>query len=381
MDTSTSEWKIIPKQDSENENVIFFAISDDYSFAAANIMMSLNKYSEALMKTTDIIIYHDGISRKNAELLQSLHTNTYFVSMCFPPEWMTLLEDPRTTTWGSFVICKFFGFELIKKYKNVLHLDADMHILGDISPLFQIEEELAWRTIVGWDINTNFAPLLPTGGQVHCGNGGLLLFTDKLLKYHITPETIQTVFEEVKDLAKGGTDEIVLAWLVFKNGIVLKELDISVYNTTPFYMNPEARLVHFIRNNAVPTKPWENLASYLYYDEWAQNHRAWLAMGGDRPVSFPKEAYYRLFGYDKAAQIRKLKKSVKNLRKSNEEYAAELAVAREEIAALNDKAKAMDRRIAELEEKLCVIRSSKSWRLTAPLRKLLTFVKRFCAKA
>lgn len=42
-----------------NKNCIFFAISANYAFTVANVIMSLNKHSVNLMKNCDIIIYHD----------------------------------------------------------------------------------------------------------------------------------------------------------------------------------------------------------------------------------------------------------------------------------------------------------------------------------
>ena len=61
--------------------------------------------------------------------------------------------------------------------------------------------------------------------------GGLLMFTDRLLKYNIDAETVKAAFDEVKNLRDGGIDELVTAWLVHKKGIRLKELDMNIYNT------------------------------------------------------------------------------------------------------------------------------------------------------
>ena len=44
-----------------NKNCIFFAISANYAFTAANVIMSLQKHLYELLKACDIIIYHDGL--------------------------------------------------------------------------------------------------------------------------------------------------------------------------------------------------------------------------------------------------------------------------------------------------------------------------------
>lgn len=401
MSITTQNWQAVPQYDSGNKNAIFFAINNEYAFAVANVVMGLLKHSEALMRTTDIIIYHNGISEKNMELLRSLHENTLFIHMQFPQEWEELLAHPRTQPWGAYVICKLYGFELISKYEKVLHLDADMYVCGDISSLFEIEEEFAWRSVIGWKPNEVFASVLPAGAQIQCGNGGMLLFTNKLSKYGIDKDAVKAAFLKIKDLPTGGIDETVIAWIIYEMGIQTKDVDIRYFNTPSRFAGPETRLVHFLNSLAISSKPWVNPASYIYHKEWAQNYQKWLDMGGEGPVHFSKEDYYQLFGYEKEEKVRKLKKKVKKLVKENqeqketlEECTKEKEVLQKTITDLRTKnekinkeaeihnadIKKRDERIRKLEKELSTIRNSKSWKLTKPLRIILKFFKKLIAR-
>ena len=296
-----------------NKNAIFFSINDDFSFAAANVIMGLNQHSHDLLQTCDVIIFHDGISEKNKLLLSSLHENIVFKDMVFPEEWGEMLSHKATVKCGSYVICKLMGFFLIDKYEKVLHLDADMLIRGDISELFEIEVDIAWRRILAWDAKANFSSLVAAEENINSGNGGLILFTHKLRKYDIGSAEIINAFGLTKDLKRGGTDERVISWIVYENRMNLYELDVDLYNVPVRNVKPETRIVHFVGDKVAETKPWKSLASYLYFDDWAENYRTWLNMGGEGPINFTKDDYFALFGFDREIELLELRKKYNRL--------------------------------------------------------------------
>ena len=42
---------------SNNKNCIFFVISDNFAFTVANVLMSLKKHSENVLKCSDVVIF------------------------------------------------------------------------------------------------------------------------------------------------------------------------------------------------------------------------------------------------------------------------------------------------------------------------------------
>lgn len=268
------------------------------------MLMGLHQYCGEMLKTCDIILYHNGLSEKNAQLLTQLHPGILLEQVSFPDSWKEMVAHRKVQKYQGLVLCKLFGFLLIRKYDYVLGLDTDMLIRRDLSELFRMDVEMAWRKIIPWDPQVICASLLteekPT---IKVGNGGMILFTAKLRKYNIDEQRIVDAYPVIKDLAKGGIDEFALAWVAFSLGIPVTELDPNVYNTPASYPLDSTRILHFVNWVKPTTKPWDSLVGYLYFDDWAENYQKWLALGGDGPVHYTKEDYYNLFAFDKSGEI------------------------------------------------------------------------------
>ena len=159
------------------------------------------------MQQTDIIVYDNGVSEINKQLLKQIHQNTFFKTIEYPESYSELISHKKTTPWGGgIIVCKLWGFRLIKEYEKVLFLDADMHIIDDISELFEIEEEMAWRNVLAWKATDNFQDLINDGDYLSAGNAGLTYYSNKLNKYNITDDDIVDAFNKVKDLKRGGNE-------------------------------------------------------------------------------------------------------------------------------------------------------------------------------
>jgi len=222
------------------------------------------------------------------------------------------VAHPKTTEWGPYIACKLFGFDLIQRYEKALFLDADLLVTGDISGLFEIEEDIAWREVYAVKPQEIFADILPTSSErILMGNAGLYYFNSSLKKYNIGIETVAEAFQRIKDVKKGGNDEKVMAWLAYEKQLSIKELDANVYNSPIQKITDDTRVIHFLNWHAISTKPWKNLAAYLYFEEWVENYQKWIAMGGEGSVDFSKEDYFALFGFDKAKMLKAKDKKIK----------------------------------------------------------------------
>lgn len=319
-----------------NKNVIFFVISDNYSFAAANMIMGLKRHSGELLRTCDVLIYHDGIPEQNMRLLRQLHPDTYFEEMIFPDIWKPILEHEKTKKWGHYVVAKLFGFRLIEKYDYALLLDVDMLVLGDLSELFTIEEEIAWRKIMAWDPKVAFGPVLKNkDDDIRAGSAGMLMYTKKLRKYAIDDDKIRAAFDVIKILKRGGMDEWILGYLVYDNHMVLKELDVKLYNTPAMDWHEEkgagSHLLHFIDWKDLVTKPWKNYAAYLYFPEWSENDAKWREMGGQSLASFTDANRFDLLATGAYRDKDDLKKKAASLTEENKKLKASLTKAQNEL--------------------------------------------------
>lgn len=361
----------------KNKKCIFFVISNNYVFAFANVLISLKKYSNNLLDHCDIILYHDGISLENRNLLRKLCNNIRFEEIYFHSKFDNILDFVKSKKWNIYIVVKFFGFDLVKRYEKVLFLDADVLIKQDISSIFEIKEEMAWRKVIGWNTVERLSSVLENKNDyISVGNGGVIYFTNKINKYNINDDDIVLAFEKLKNLKISGIDEIILAYIAYKKRIKLKELDISFNCSAAFYtpdenenlrinnflksrnaftefenINKNVKIIHFLNSRGITTKPWENLASYLYFREWAENYEEWISMGGSGLVSFTEEDYYNLFGFKQADEIKKLKNKLKQ---KDEEL----------------------EKLKNISRKYNIISNSKTWKATKPIRKIFDIIKK-----
>lgn len=310
-------------------------------------------------------------------LLGKLHKFIIFKRIDFPDIYKNILEDKKTKKWGIYNIVKLFGFNLVKEYEKVLLLDADLLINKDISKLFDIEEEIAWRKVIGWNPQQNFKSLLEYNNDyISACNGGVILFTNKLNKYNITDSDVVSAYDVIKNLKRGGLDENITAYLVYKNRIKLKELDIS-FNCPAAWCTPDknenlrfikvlnsknilncydnlketAKIIHLVDSRGISTKPWRSLSAYLYFRDWAENYEAWISMGGSGSISFTENDYYDLFAFKQADEIKKMKNKLKQ---KDEEL----------------------EKLKNISRKYNIISNSKTWKATKPIRKILDVIKK-----
>ena len=308
------------------------------------------------MSEVDVVIYADGLDTENKELIKQLHHNTIFKEMIFPEEWNDIINHWRTVKWGKFILVKFYAYELIKIYDKVLFFDADILIRGDISELFEIEEDMAWRRVLAWNPQENFKKhLRRPNDYISSGNGGLLFFNKSISEHNIGNKEILDAFEKVKDLDRGACDETVIAMITYDKKFTIRELDADIWNIPARRALPESKFLHFLDYQSKATKPWKNLAAFLYFDDWAENYNKWIEMGGEGPINFTKEDYYKLFGFEQEITINKQKKKLQNLQ--------------EQINKLNNPK-------INYEKKYNDIINSKSWKITKPLRKISKMMKK-----
>lgn len=264
-----NDWNCIPDKPM-SDYAIFFAITDNYAFAVANVIWGLKQHSPMLMKRCDIIIYSNDITEKNKQLIKAIHEKTMFLHITFPASWNILIEDQWALKqgYGSHIFCKYYGFWLVKNYKRALWLDADVLIRGDISGLFDINECLAWRRVVAWNPNEVLNNILRTSDDISVGNGGLVCFSEELNALSIDwTKEVEKWASIIVNAPRGGHDEKIIACIAHEHHISVKELCINIYNTPIKHICEQTVIVHFLAPSNIEPKPWKSLASYLYFTD------------------------------------------------------------------------------------------------------------------
>lgn len=276
------------------DKAIVFSINNDYSFALANVLMSLKDNSECIYNTSDFIVYHDGVSDNNQQLLKKICKNINFINFTQESKLpVEIYNHPHMNKWGKFIYQKLNCFELVSRYEHVLWLDADILISGDISDIFTCNTDMAWRNVVAWkhkDIYKDKEHI----ADFPCCHAGVIYF-NKSITNKVSYNDILNSYNTVKDGIKGGIDERILTHIAFSKKFNIKSLPIE-YNSWLTYRNIDnAKIIHFVDN--IEPKPWKNSIVYAAFPEWGHYYKQWIKMGGTGPLANQDKFYSRRYTF------------------------------------------------------------------------------------
>ena len=110
---------------------IVFGATGNMAFALGNVLIGLKKHSPDLK--TDLIVYEQGISDKDKNILNSiLPCDCRKYKFPYPG----YLANETLNKFSELTFARFECFNLLDEYKKVLWLDIDTLIKSDISGLF-----------------------------------------------------------------------------------------------------------------------------------------------------------------------------------------------------------------------------------------------------
>ena len=195
-------------------SLIIFSIDNTYSPLLANLLASLKKNSPSTVKESDIIIYHTGLLKNNIKALDCFFSNIKYINInesSFIPN--IFYNHPDCKKWGKHMFTKFNALKLLNDYQYVLWLDADLYINSDISLIFNTKE-ISFRKARTWNLDNIFPEL-----KVKTFPGiasGVVLFTNKLIDYNISIDSLIDIYNHVKDIPVAAVDERMIAYLIYK---------------------------------------------------------------------------------------------------------------------------------------------------------------------
>lgn len=262
-----------------NKNALVFAVSNDLVFSLAVVLLSLKENSYSVFSSSDIIIYTDTISEPNQTALNKIHPNIYIREFEDGYDEIYNHKFIKEKRWGKWVIPKLFCFELINYYENVLFLDCDMYVYGDISEIFN-SSEISWVRVTSWT-GTQLLEKFLKDPKDHpsAPNGGLVFLSSQIRNYNIDKKDIIAAFHDIKDINIGGIDERILSYIVYTKNIVVKELD-NKYNALVAHSTVDnAVIVHF--TGVDNPKPWTSPIINLVHPDWMFMYKKWLNLGGE----------------------------------------------------------------------------------------------------
>lgn len=242
-------------------------ITDDWAFAAATVLVALQRYRIA--HDYDLIIYHHNLRPRNQRLLNEIHPCS------FRDYDITLLNPERFSRLSRLTFSRYECFALLQTYSKVLWLDSDILIKSDISNLFSIDQSgIAMYKHERIPIIVSFSSSVSGFDMTKdCYNSGLLLVTDKL-------ENPQ----ELKDWCYRKTNEWATSIMSDQAiiNLMLQEFDLTVSHLDiTFNCHPDKESCH-----TVILHPWGNRKFWdgRIHPLWDYYYLQWTALGGDGPI-------------------------------------------------------------------------------------------------
>ena len=274
------------------KNAVMLAISDNYSFAAANVMMSIRDNSPKVFNDCEFIIYNNGLSDQNRRVLKSIASNVRLLPMSdnnIPTITAPVYEKSKKA--GQFGLEKFNALELVKEYKTVLWLESDVFVNKPIDFLFHIQCDIS--AVALGDVPYDAKEIDWSSDTRHC-RAAVVVFNDSVLRFNITKDALKRCcleFIDLKPFAVGvPLDEKLLGYIISYYRMNFFNLPKDYHAYCREYINrnnladfKNASVQHFA--DGPDTKPWTNDSLFRALPKWADNYHKFIEMGG---INYPE---------------------------------------------------------------------------------------------
>ena len=100
----------------------------------AMAVLALNIQNVSPELADELIIFHDGISKKKQRLIQKIMPTRFIRYKC-PINWFSLMSNKTVRYFSPMVFCKYECLRLLEEFDTVIWTDYDVLIRDDISEL------------------------------------------------------------------------------------------------------------------------------------------------------------------------------------------------------------------------------------------------------
>lgn len=239
-------------------------------------VLALNIKEIASKLADEMIIFHDGISKKEQKIIQNIFP-THFYEYRFPIDFISRRKNSSLRYFSSMVFCKYECFRLLEKYDRVIWTDYDVLIMKDLSELLVSES--------GLQIVKDSEPLqkmfLPSAKNADLSGFDLqkvgvctplFVMTRKIGDYQAY---YKWCVENTKKYAEYIylPEQCIMSLLVQKFNIIYENLSEEKYALHPREYDGCASIIHAYGR----PKFWEG----LYNEKWEKYYNEWLELGGN----------------------------------------------------------------------------------------------------
>ena len=253
----------------KKELAIVFGITSNLTFALANVLLGLKKYSPNF--ADEIVVFYDNISEKDKNLIKSI-LPTRFIKYKFPIKDRSNFDPFFFKQFSSMAYSRFECFNLLKEFKKVLWLDVDILIQKDISGLLNYTKT-GIGMLPGDFIKYNFKEPISEYNMKKLGFWtGTILLTDEIKDYDkITDWCYEKLSKYASKLYL--PDQAIFNIMLEEFNLEPMSIDKRIYCAHPVEkLAKNAAILHAYR----PKKFWD----CFRVKEWVENDKTWQKMGG-----------------------------------------------------------------------------------------------------
>lgn len=223
----------------------------------------------------ELIIFHDGISRKEQEIINGIFP-TQFYKYQFPISFRQRRKNRSLRYFSQMVFCKYECFRLLEEYDRVIWTDYDVVILKNLRELL--------REDTGLQIVKDHSPLKRMFFQDRIG--------DRFQEFDLETEGVSTplfvLTKAIGDYRKYYEwcyqetikyaeylylpEQAVISLLIQKFGLEHSDLSEKKYALHPRDYDGQASIIHAYGR----PKFWEGLSN----ERWEKYYKKWLELGG-----------------------------------------------------------------------------------------------------
>ncbi|MDO4920371.1 MAG: glycosyltransferase [Phascolarctobacterium sp.] len=254
---------------------VAFGITSNLTFAVANVIIGIEKYSPGLVDKYIIFFDEkDPIAEEEMQVILKISSKAEFRELNM--ENVHIPED-GLKRFSALNYAKNQVFRLLNEFHKVLWLDADIVIQDDISEIFKYTP-MAWRkTVVPFNKKISCWEGNLIGEEYTAPNGGVIFVSDELEDYDSLYDKSCDVMEKLfRTVSMVALDELTFGVLNFQYNLGAKELPAKYNSGCGWKDSQHACLVHSIGTD----KFWNDALRHIMFPQWEQFNSIYLAAGG-----------------------------------------------------------------------------------------------------
>lgn len=285
---------------SKNKRCLVFRSDGSYAKGVGLSLLAIQEYQD--LDKFDVVIYHMDWEPNDLEAIRLIKPDVFFINHSHEKIFKQInitFDEKFVKRYGFTPLLHYELVFLLDRYEQILCLDSDLIICGNIDDIFNAKKGIAFRS--------GLRTILYQNKELPRGNGGVILYNSTF-----NCGDFSRIF--LLHLADSNwIEECAIAKTCHDLKISTEQLD-HAYNMTPMTIDYVPINKDVVIYHATGLKKiWNSTRLLLMFPEYRKFINKWIDLGG----SFLFDDYDNEFPLDRSRQIQILNNAGKYLRLLN----------------------------------------------------------------